>query len=535
MTKGGSLPIFPCALTGLFLVLSYIGILHHEPWRDEYQAWLIARDAHSFSDLLGNLKYEGHPAVWYLFLWILSKFTHNPFVMQVLHIVISAAFVYLLNQYAPFSLVNKFLLTFGYYCFFEFNLISRSYGLGFLLVIIFLILYENRNKNYLWLSAVLFLLANSNVYGLMLSLCFSGILLLDYLRNTRTEEWVRVPALKPALSVLLIVGGWVISAIQIYPNSENTFPVNYAEAFDWARMKFAIWRIITSYFALPCLNGLHFWNTNLFDMVRDFPDGSRVADADKMYPVIPLAIVLIFSLYFLRKPLPLLLYVLGTGGLVCFFYYSRLTFSRYTSHLMVLLVASMWLAEYYPVETNYGSHLLAKMSAIGKVAGKHLFTLILIVGFAGGVVSYSQDLRYEFSSSSEMTTFLKQNHLERLPIIGVTDFVVSPAAAVLDRTIFYPQRNEEGSFVIWDNKRKETVPYGEIIQHMRDMAQRGVMRMLFITDTPLYLVDPITRESKSVEEGMISNELHIQLLNNVRPGIVADEKYCIYLVENRQP
>lgn len=40
----------------------------HEPWFDEAQSWLIARDA-SFRDmLLVRPHYEGHPPLWWLML-----------------------------------------------------------------------------------------------------------------------------------------------------------------------------------------------------------------------------------------------------------------------------------------------------------------------------------------------------------------------------------------------------------------------------------------------------------------------------------
>ena len=49
------------------LIVITVGI-HHEPWADEAQAFLYARDC-SIKDLLfERLKYEGHPIVWYAIL-----------------------------------------------------------------------------------------------------------------------------------------------------------------------------------------------------------------------------------------------------------------------------------------------------------------------------------------------------------------------------------------------------------------------------------------------------------------------------------
>src|SRR5688500_4597120 len=179
---------FPPAITILFFILSLVGILNHEMWRDEYQAWMVAADADSLSQLFRNLKYEGHPPLWHLFLFIISTIAGDPFWMQLFHICISTAFIYLINRYAPFSILQKVLLTFSYYLFFEYNLISRSYGLTFLLLVIFCILYQNRQKHVLWMAAILFLACNISIFGVMLAGGLGGIIILEYLLRDRKKK-----------------------------------------------------------------------------------------------------------------------------------------------------------------------------------------------------------------------------------------------------------------------------------------------------------------------------------------------------------
>src|SRR5258706_11718259 len=57
-------------ITAIFLIVASVGMIYHEMWRDEYQAWLVARDAHSISQLFHNLKYEGNPALSHIFLYM---------------------------------------------------------------------------------------------------------------------------------------------------------------------------------------------------------------------------------------------------------------------------------------------------------------------------------------------------------------------------------------------------------------------------------------------------------------------------------
>src|SRR5688572_13377820 len=101
---------FPYFITGFYFLLSVFGILHHEMWRDELQAWMVSRDAPSLAQLFQNAKYEGHPALWHLFLFALSSLTHDPFIMQVFHILLSTASVFLIVRFAPFTLFVKILI-----------------------------------------------------------------------------------------------------------------------------------------------------------------------------------------------------------------------------------------------------------------------------------------------------------------------------------------------------------------------------------------------------------------------------------------
>ncbi|NJL84461.1 MAG: hypothetical protein HC890_18805 [Chloroflexaceae bacterium] len=110
--------------------MSLIGVLHHEMWNDELQAWLLARDSDSIFDLFANMKDEGHPALWHLVLFGLTRLTQNPIAMQFFHLLIATGVVYVFARFAPFNQLIKCLFTFSYFPFFEYGLISRSYSLG---------------------------------------------------------------------------------------------------------------------------------------------------------------------------------------------------------------------------------------------------------------------------------------------------------------------------------------------------------------------------------------------------------------------
>src|SRR6266498_1334888 len=167
-------------ITGFFFLLALFGLWNHEMWRDEHQAWLVARDAHSFSQLFENMRYEGNPALWHIFLYFITCFTHNPVYMQAFHLLVACGFIFVFNRYAPIGLFYKILFSFGYFPLYEYAVISRSYGLGLLLVFIACALYKNRVSNYILIGVILGLLANVAIFPLIISLGIAAILLFDY-------------------------------------------------------------------------------------------------------------------------------------------------------------------------------------------------------------------------------------------------------------------------------------------------------------------------------------------------------------------
>jgi hypothetical protein len=514
---------FPYIITGVFFILSLIGILNHEMWRDEYQAWMVAADAHSLPQLFQNLKYEGNPALWHLFLYLISSFTDNPFGMQLFHILISASFIFLFNKYAPFPLLLKILFSFGYYAFFEYNLISRSYGLGLLLVIAFCILYPNRQKYLFFIAAILFLLANDTIFGVILSLCFSGMIFLEYVFHDRKSKISRIPFSSLAVFLLIVFAGVVIGYLQIRPEPDNSFPTLYVTNYDPIRLKWALSRLVYAYFSFPDFSTIHFWNTNFF------------VSEERQFPIaIALIPILLWMIAFMRYRLVFVVYMLGTLVLLSFYYYTGLIWSRYAGHLFLLLMACCWLV-YYQKEKPYTNTLLNKLSLLGNKIRMPFFILILAIHFCGGVTSYIMDLIYPFSTSARAAAYLRENNLTQYEIIGSRDFVVSPLVSQLGKKILYAERREYGSFIIYDQKRTNIWSLDEVVSFVSDMNRKEHKRIILVKDFPILKTYDDTGESVPWDEGMMTDSLSLTLLTSIKPGIVNDEQYFIYSVDEVNP
>ena len=147
-----------------YIVYILIGIIHHEPWRDEGQAWLIAIDL-SFLDIFLNTGWEGHP---FLFHFIIKPFTFLPF-YPTLHII-NAIFVVIAVYILLFkNILNNFLfnavLILNSMLMYEYPIVARNYGLAFMLFVYIMYIYKYRyikTTNYV---IALGLLMNTTVIG----------------------------------------------------------------------------------------------------------------------------------------------------------------------------------------------------------------------------------------------------------------------------------------------------------------------------------------------------------------------------------
>jgi hypothetical protein len=102
---------------------------HHEPWFDEAQAWLIARDLNP-GELIGHfIRYEGTPPLWHLLLMLPAKAGLPYASLQILSIALMGAGVWLLLRHSPFPLGFKILLPFTFFCFYQYTVVARSYAL----------------------------------------------------------------------------------------------------------------------------------------------------------------------------------------------------------------------------------------------------------------------------------------------------------------------------------------------------------------------------------------------------------------------
>jgi hypothetical protein len=141
-------------LTAAFAVLLAVMAAFHTPARDELQAWLIARESHSLPGLMLNMRNEGHPPLWQMLLmgvqWITGS--AHPAMLTAFQWLIGTAAVSTILLRAPFPLWLSALVALNYFVLFEYGTVARSYGIGLLAVLGWLVAGNWRVR---WLTIAL--------------------------------------------------------------------------------------------------------------------------------------------------------------------------------------------------------------------------------------------------------------------------------------------------------------------------------------------------------------------------------------------
>ncbi|MCB0795477.1 MAG: hypothetical protein KDB88_12130, partial [Flavobacteriales bacterium] len=153
------------AVLVLFACWLFAAMGQHGMWLDEMQHWCLARDSNDLVDLFHNTRNEGHPPLWHLLLFFITRTTSDPVAMQVLHGLIALCSIYLVLWHAPFPLSWRVLLVFGYFFAFEYAVISRNYGPTLLALLCATSCYRNRNY-WGWAVACLFMAAG-HLWGIV--------------------------------------------------------------------------------------------------------------------------------------------------------------------------------------------------------------------------------------------------------------------------------------------------------------------------------------------------------------------------------
>ncbi len=420
---------FAAAVVCAYLPVALFAIGHHEMWRDELHCWLVARDSAMPWDVVENRAYDGQPPLWYALLWVLEKTTHTPVSMQVLHVAIAAAVVWVFASRAPFGRVTRALFPFGYFLAYEYVALSRCYGLALLFALLLCVHHPRRLERPGRTSLLLACLALTTTVATMVAVAYATALLLERAVLARRGEPASLRAWAPiAASGAACLG----AALCTWPPADSTVAhvgVPRAMTDDLAPA-----RLLEAMVPIPRID-FFFWNSNLLLSWEPF---ERVA----VFAAAALAVWIAFVLS--RDRVAVVLFVVGALLLTMLFGLVYPGDVRHHGFFFVLFLMGAWLAR----DGAAGDRSLrARALAPTLVA-------VLLAHVAGTPVALYYDWKYIFSSGTRAAEVLRREGLADSLLVAEVDY---PAIAVLGQLggafAYSPRTGRPFSFVKWTRDR----------------------------------------------------------------------------------
>jgi hypothetical protein len=465
------------------LLVSALAMFNHELWGDEFHSWNIAKASGTVAELFQNIRYEGHPPLWYLILWISSKFTHNPAAMQLVHWLISAGVIYCVIFLSHFTFWIKTLLPFGYFFVFEYGILSRNYALGILLALLLCRIITTRlNQKWLLYYIFLFLLTNTHLLGVLLAASIHFYVLLS-----NRKLFVHV------LAGLVIC---IPALYFIFPPADSGLNLSFWTN-QWSRDHLGLLAKtpLRVFMPIPALNKQEIWNTQI------------LIDASRFIGLIVSAALLFMAIYILkndRKAMAVfVINLLFTAIIGAIF---PLTTMRYAGFIYIGFIVALWLL--------YEKQKLELLQ-------QQLLAFLLIFQVIGGIAIITRDLREPFSHAD------KVHELVRL-VPGdkklVSDYwAVNALSAFTDKKYYAVGLDKNVSFLLWNQDLKVSL----------DQPYTKSFRKLVTGNDTIYMISMYhPRQIESVDS-TVMNEFEVKPVKAFTGAIEKWSNLYLYRVNNR--
>jgi hypothetical protein len=422
----------------LFSVILLINLWYHGMWFDELQAWSLTR---SHSGIIGLLTSgEGHPVLWYILIWPLTKLSANPDTLKLVTGLLGIGSLGLLWTRSPFSLAEKALICLGYQFGFNLSVLSRSYCPGTFLAFLFLALMP-RYRDRPWLGwLVLGLLANTHFFFTLVSFCL-GMLWLHSARNPKLV----------LRGVSLYVAGVAFCAFCLFGQGTGRTlrgtPV--AESLN---------AIGSGFLPISYPFNVYYWNTRASATV-----GITFA----------LVSLLTFLVLFRKYPLAQGLVLFQTTFLALFFTFAHPGQSWHVGVIFVSVLLTVWFCRIKKRE----------------VGPSWLFLLILLIQALFGTKAMIASKMIPVAGNRTTAELIRQLDLQESFLVGYPQFPTTAVGAYLDKPMYFLEKQAPLLYCDWDG------PWISV-----DRLVSGLQTELKKRGSPGYLVLPTHQEVELLEE-----------------------------------
>ncbi len=378
----------------VYLFITIFALFHHEIWRDEAQAWCLVRDL-NFFEIVNNIKIEGHPCIWYLILFPLTRLHLPVESMQILSLLFVFVSVIFFIFKSPFNYFQKILIVFSAGMLYYLPIIARSYSLIPILIFICAYFYPKRfDKPYMYLLPILLL---SHVHLYMLGFCIVCYCIYIYeIKNKLT--------LKNLIPVSLLFINFVfIGCLFLYSMSRN-----YAFTDE-------VRNFLGIFGAIKLVSKAFFYK--IFVYINFLRKYDNVLSVLIFYPGVGL---ILYSLFKSDKKIFLICFF---SIIYIFLVYGYIFFNGVLYQkiflIMLILIFGMWNTKH-------------------NVAGKTGFYILFLISLIISPLVVFEEIKFNFAGSKEIAQYIRKNLNGENTFIAVGNpYLYSSLSAYLPDKKFY--------------------------------------------------------------------------------------------------
>src|SRR5262249_6455939 len=150
--------------------------------------------------------------------------------------------------------------------------------------------------------------------------------------------------------------------------------------------------------------------------------------------------------------------------------------------LYVVWLAAFWLSRALVIHNRIP--LSIGVTMLSHRLAQVLLWSVLSVQAIGGMVALGDDLLYPFSNGATAARLIQERGLADEVLAGHPDAAVSTLAGALDRPFYYFERQEFGTFIIWDQKRLRPFDQQQVIGTCRALAEASGKSVVLVFRDP---------------------------------------------------
>ncbi len=410
--------------TIIYAFITLIAVLHHESWADEVQVWQLCRYL-SISELIQHLQNEGHPSLFYLLIFPLTKISSNIMYMQLLCWISMVFAVFIMFFKSPFGNFTKFAIVTSAGFLYFLPVMARNYAIIPVLVFLAAILYLKQKEHPILYGTTIALIANT--HAIMFGFAFILALLFFYdnifIPWKNKEEKIKNSII---ISTAIIITGLSTLILQLY----NTTSSNQFITFDDESIYTKAAHVFSHFF-------FNTYNSNLL--------GFNLIDITFIYILAALFLGFFVILFINNKRMFLIsTFAIGFQFAIYILVYWKLVYATRIFTSFVILIFCMWIL------------ILMTDNEKQKKIANILISIFFILTIYNSLHSYILDLKNNYSSAKSTAEYIVK-HFEKNKSLFLIDIESCHIALayyldIKGYELISIMREKPLKYVVWDNQ-----------------------------------------------------------------------------------